>query len=376
MLKIQYPEDRAELNGSYLRLFDISEMQEKLDAALSSTLFDDFRPIEIETLLIGSIEELADIIFSFSSIRSIPNSVIDELKKIFNYDDGGLNSGRTYQPDIARFFSENRMHIKLCSCYFCNIDYISSFSVLKEYRNVIEFLQYATRTELKVIEGVGDVSAGYIKNQRSVSGGIVDLEDLQFSRNDEAIKIQLRAWDVELRKSQFTLDHFISKAKHPLVALSLYNLIPSCYSCNSKFKGNQAVVEALEHTYLSATSDNFNFHEDVKFQVFTESDVLLPDRVDDFYVWLTPSINEDDYNKFIRIFKLNSRYEIHKQDALNLMKKNRSYRPDKLRQIAELLGVSVEQVTRDVFGDEVFVEDECELPKSKFKKDILARINY
>lgn len=33
------------------------------------------------------------------------------------------------------------------------------------------------------------------------------------------------------------LDHFYPKSKHPLLALSFYNLIPSCHSCNSTLKG-------------------------------------------------------------------------------------------------------------------------------------------
>lgn len=34
-----------------------------------------------------------------------------------------------------------------------------------------------------------------------------------------------------------TLDHFYPKHKFPYLALSLYNLVPSCYSCNSSLKG-------------------------------------------------------------------------------------------------------------------------------------------
>ena len=34
-----------------------------------------------------------------------------------------------------------------------------------------------------------------------------------------------------------TLDHFYPKHLYPYLALSLFNLIPSCYSCNSSLKG-------------------------------------------------------------------------------------------------------------------------------------------
>lgn len=36
-----------------------------------------------------------------------------------------------------------------------------------------------------------------------------------------------------------TLDHFYPKSKYPHLALSLANLVPSCYSCNSSLKGNK-----------------------------------------------------------------------------------------------------------------------------------------
>lgn len=36
-----------------------------------------------------------------------------------------------------------------------------------------------------------------------------------------------------------TLDHFYPKHKYPYLALSLYNLIPSCHPCNSSLKGQK-----------------------------------------------------------------------------------------------------------------------------------------
>lgn len=34
-----------------------------------------------------------------------------------------------------------------------------------------------------------------------------------------------------------TLDHYYAKNKYPYLALSIYNLVPSCYTCNSQLKG-------------------------------------------------------------------------------------------------------------------------------------------
>ena len=35
------------------------------------------------------------------------------------------------------------------------------------------------------------------------------------------------------------LDHVLPKGKYPLLSLSLYNLVPACYRCNSQFKGKE-----------------------------------------------------------------------------------------------------------------------------------------
>ncbi|RZL20422.1 MAG: hypothetical protein EOO89_00265 [Pedobacter sp.] len=40
-------------------------------------------------------------------------------------------------------------------------------------------------------------------------------------------------------KARPQFDHFFNKAKFPYLALSFYNLIPSCYSCNASLKGDK-----------------------------------------------------------------------------------------------------------------------------------------
>lgn len=48
-------------------------------------------------------------------------------------------------------------------------------------------------------------------------------------------------------KNSFSaLDHILPKSDYPLLALSLYNLVPACYRCNSQFKGEKDGFD-LEH---------------------------------------------------------------------------------------------------------------------------------
>jgi len=59
-----------------------------------------------------------------------------------------------------------------------------------------------------------------------------------------------------------TLDHFYPKTHYPHLALSLANLIPSCYSCNSSLKGD---ADFFLHKHLHPLFDQ----ENLKFQCTT-----------------------------------------------------------------------------------------------------------
>ncbi|MBY8933987.1 hypothetical protein [Pseudomonas fluorescens] len=57
-----------------------------------------------------------------------------------------------------------------------------------------------------------------------------------------------------------TLDHFYPKKKYPFLALSLYNLIPSCHSCNSSLKGDtDFYTEAHLHPYENDEVIRYDF---------------------------------------------------------------------------------------------------------------------
>ena len=51
----------------------------------------------------------------------------------------------------------------------------------------------------------------------------------------------------------FTLDHVLCKSKNPFSALSLYNLVPCCHICNSKFKTTRTLVNTPDEAKLSPT---------------------------------------------------------------------------------------------------------------------------
>ena len=53
-------------------------------------------------------------------------------------------------------------------------------------------------------------------------------------------------------------DHFYSQSNFPFISLSFYNLIPSCYVCNTHFKSNKDSSKIF-HPYTKVKSNHFNF---------------------------------------------------------------------------------------------------------------------
>lgn len=56
-----------------------------------------------------------------------------------------------------------------------------------------------------------------------------------------------------------TLDHFLPKKKHPLLSITLYNLIPCCNNCNHKKKEYDSSVESISffNPYLDEGNSNW-----------------------------------------------------------------------------------------------------------------------
>ncbi|MBN1468201.1 MAG: hypothetical protein JXM74_02850 [Fusobacteriaceae bacterium] len=70
----------------------------------------------------------------------------------------------------------------------------------------------------------------------------------------------------EKKRSTADLDHFYPQAQYPYLALSLYNFIPSCHTCNSTMK-NQDKIGIDTHIYPYTDS----MEEDIKFTIETDS---------------------------------------------------------------------------------------------------------
>ena len=172
-----------------------------------------------------------------------------------------------------------------------------------------------------------------------------------------------------INKKHFDVDHVLPKKKCPLLALSLFNFVPSCQVCNSRIKkANPIGTSASEREVLSPTSSKYHFEDNVRFRLrplkrgvrkFAANPTLFKIKVKAKY----------PYDQEVAFFHLEERYEYHKMEALRLKDLKAQYPRAHTKKIAKLLGRSVKDVEEDIFHKK-FLEtfDRC---FRKFTLDIL-----
>lgn len=163
-------------------------------------------------------------------------------------------------------------------------------------------------------------------------------------------------------------DHYFPKNKYPLLALSFYNLIPSCSICNSGIKGKRNLLLGKHlHPYVD---DNIL---DVKFSYEYDTEM-----VDWLKVKLKNSENEN-VNRTLEFFKLEEIYNAHTNELRDLIKIKNSFSNNYLEILSKnvLVGTEIgkEELYQLAFG--VFKDDDklSLRPFSKFKKDILSELD-
>lgn len=163
-----------------------------------------------------------------------------------------------------------------------------------------------------------------------------------------------------------TFDHWFTKSKFPLLALSFYNLIPSCSVCNSSVKGaNDFSIQDIFHPYLKQTSAakqlNFKFSYDLENHLSAKSKLKYQNSFT---------------KKSIATMRIAEMYNSHTEEIRELIYLKKAYSLSYLKSLKAILKtpVSDKDVYRLAFG--VYFEDDAlnKRPLSKMKKDILTEL--
>lgn len=290
--------------------------------------------------------------------RRKKNTIIDEINKKFNKDEY-----ECYKKDLIKKINSSIDDKNIDEKYkkkFISEYYRDYFAGLENQKIIDSIFNYENLTEgkndwdrHKLISMIGISVCPYC-NRQYINSYVEDNKN----------------------KTTADLDHFYPKSRYPILALSLYNFIPSCQLCNSRFKLDSDFY-SKEHIYpYEECFDDYSYK-------FTTSPTQIG-GID----YLTGESNEFDLrikcksNKIkecikvensIKTFKLNELYYGHKDYVCEIIKKVNLYNDDRINIIKdefESLFDSKEEILRLVFSNYFNSEELGNRPLSKLTKDI------
>ncbi|WP_430613180.1 HNH endonuclease [Flavobacterium sp. JP2137] len=163
------------------------------------------------------------------------------------------------------------------------------------------------------------------------------------------------------------IDHFFPKSKYPFLAMSFYNLIPSCQTCNG-FGGKEEkdpLKEDLINPYLLKSSDfSFTF-EPISSRII--STLLDKNSIKVKIIKNIPG--------HLDVFKLKELYELHSDHVVELIFKSKIKYSDTYRAYLEKykdkgLEFSDNEIDRMILGNYATEEEIHKRPLTKLYQDI------
>lgn len=171
----------------------------------------------------------------------------------------------------------------------------------------------------------------------------------------------------KITRPQF--DHWYPKKAFSLLALSFYNLIPSCPTCNGSIKGNDVFeIGSHIHPYKDLIKeDDFKFS--YKYSTETKNGVAVK--------LLFPS-GDLAVKRTMDSFKIEEVYNAHTEEIKELIRLKQIYNDRYLSILANNtynnLKISKEELYQLAFGVKYKNEEFSNRPFSKMKKDLLLEL--
>lgn len=173
------------------------------------------------------------------------------------------------------------------------------------------------------------------------------------------------------------LDHFFDKKKYPYLAISIYNLVPSCGTCNQR---KSTIEETIFYPYLES------FNNSVKFSLkgIRSRNELIKENLDFFdekRIELDYKIlnDKDKVEKHIEVFNIKNLYNEHKDIVSELLQKSVIYSDDYLESLLDeyegTLFKNREDLLRLITGGYIDDTDINKRPLSKLIKDISEELD-
>jgi|GEM_PF-1616643 len=365
MIRISYPANKSDLSDfkeQYIQTLDydlakVSNINLCLSKLSSPPTIG---KLDFQTIVLADFQTLLQIDGFLKSTLSASEKIY--LSKQFTYP--------TSQPKISRFFMEQK-HVELSSCHYCNIDTIYCFNDMAEYTNGLDFVRRASFNELMLVYGIGESTARMILFNRTLTQ-YTNLSGLPVSK---AIRARIKKFEFVNTHNHFTLDHFYHKAEYPFLSLSLFNFVPCCYSCNSKFKGSRKIKKMYSSSFASPTSSFYSLGNDFTFNVHLHANADKITDIKDFSLRFNIDSKHSGHAEFMEILKIRGRYIHFKFEAFRLLQLKKKYPDSRIREIATFVGKPFQELRNDIFGAELYEPAYDNKALVKFKRDIAKNLS-
>lgn len=366
MRKINYPKYPFldKFNERYFNIFSAETVKE-IDTELGKAPVFNSQTLTFQKIATFNFDELCALkihLKTFSDTFDI--IVVKNGKKVTENSFTKPFDYKGLQSSIAGFFmNEKQLGIK--TCYYCGIDYINSFKDIADYKNANDFINRAPASELKIINGLGDVMAAKILLLR---GKNYITSFTEFTGSKKVINA-LNKFDSYNTHNHFTLDHILPQGDFKFLSLCLYNLVPSCYSCNAKFKKDINFLDGKSILEVSPTSGGYRLIDDLKFKILYNGKLKEIQNTSDFILTRDIRKNVDQVEKYLEIFKLDGRYAVHKDIILKMIETKINYPYWKIRLLSREMRKSLKETKELIYGKEIF-DAQSNAPLHKLKRDI------
>lgn len=166
------------------------------------------------------------------------------------------------------------------------------------------------------------------------------------------------------------LDHFLAYSRYPFVALSFYNLIPSCWICNSSFKTTQ---DTDVTTHLNPYQDSFGDNCVLDFKNYKTIDDILGNSAYKYRVYFNNKAGDPRFDGNIGLFKLDDCYNAFRSVARRSLIAAMQYNEDTIKGILKAVKGNKEETYRMIFHSEFSPNEHHLLPFSKINRDIVKQ---
>ncbi len=172
-------------------------------------------------------------------------------------------------------------------------------------------------------------------------------------------------------------DHFYSQENYPLLALSFYNLIPSCYICNSRLKGSKKFSIAKNiHPYI------VGFGKDCRFNFLatsTNGAIGLSDEIDISLKIRDGCTDGAKMQANMDAFSLAGIYAEHKDVVREMIRKHHISGGKYLKTLTKAfpsMNATPEELYQLAFGNYYADKDLDKRPLGKLMKDIFHGLKF